>query len=63
MNRDAKLGIGFITAGLAVSAFHLNLLFVNRDKTPVLAYGMGVLGGVVMLNIGSNLIASALHQP
>ena len=62
MKHDARLGLGFIAAGLAVSAFHLNLLLVNRDKTPKLAYGVGVLGGVVMLNVGSNRIASSLHQ-
>jgi hypothetical protein len=51
-----------IAGGLVVSAFHLNLLLVNRNKAPVLAYGLGVLGGVVFINVGSNLIATNLDR-
>tara|TARA_B100000925_G_C21708114_1_gene345366 strand:- start:89 stop:283 length:195 start_codon:yes stop_codon:yes gene_type:complete len=59
---SAKLGVLLIAGGLVVSAFHLNLLLVNRNKAPVLAYGLGVLGGVVFINVGSNLIATNLDR-
>ncbi len=59
---SAKLGILLIAGGLVVSAFHLNLLLVERNRGPVLAYGLGVLGGVVFINVGSNLIATNLDR-
>jgi len=60
--KSLELGSVLVSVGIAVSVFHINLLLVNRNRAPKVAYGVGLLGGVVLLNIGSNLIASSLRQ-
>jgi len=57
--QSIQLGSILIGIGIAVSAYHINRIFSNK---PRVEYFIGVVCGLLFLNIGSNLVASGLHD-
>ena len=53
------LGFCFIDVGVAVSAYHINRIFSAK---PRVEYFVGIVFGILFLNIGSNLVATGLHD-
>ena len=57
--QSLTLGFILIGVGIAVSAYHINRIFSNK---PRVEYFVGVVCGLLFLNIGSNLVATGLHE-
>ena len=57
--QSLTLGFILIGVGIAVSAYHINRIFSNK---PRVEYFIGVVCGLLFLNIGSNLVATGLHE-
>ena len=53
------LGLILIGVGIAVSAYHINRIFSDK---PRVEYFIGIVCGLLFLNIGSNLVATGLHE-
>ena len=54
-----QLGSILIGIGIAVSSYHINRIFSGK---PRIEYFIGVVCGLLFLNIGSNLVATGLHE-
>jgi len=57
--QSITLGFCFVGVGIAVSAYHINRIFSNK---PRVEYFIGIVCGILFLNIGSNLVATGLHD-
>jgi len=57
--QSLTLGFILIGVGIAVSAYHINRIFSNK---PRVEYFIGVVCGLLFLNIGSNLVATGLQD-
>jgi len=52
-------GSVLIVIGIAVSAYHINRILGAK---PRIEYFIGVVCGLLFINIGSNLVGSGLHD-
>ena len=54
-----SLGSILIVIGTAVSAYHINRVFGGK---PRIEYFIGIVCGLLFINVGSNLLAGGLHD-
>ena len=57
--QSLTLGFALIGVGVAVSAYHINRIFSDKPKVECF---IGIVCGILFLNIGSNLVATGLHD-
>jgi|TARA_B100000282_G_scaffold296828_2_gene280325 hypothetical protein len=50
-----------VGTGITLSAYHLNKIFISRSDEG-LRYAVGVISGVLLINIGSNLLAGGIKD-
>jgi len=53
------IGVGFVGLGVAFSAYHLSLALTKKTR---MQHTLGIIFGVLFINMGSNLLADSIRD-